>query len=356
VKKRPEIVVITGASAGVGRATAREFAKRGAWIGLIARGEQGLEAARREVEALGGRALVLPADVSNAKALDGAADAVEKTFGPIDVWVNNAFVGVFGRFMEMRLKEFRQVTEVSYFGQVYGTRAALKRMLPRNRGSIVLVGSALAYRGIPLQSAYCGAKHAIQGFQDSVRSELLHDRSKVRLTMVQLPAVNTPQFDWVRTYLPGDPRPTGGVYQPEVAARAIYFAAHSARKEVIVGVPSLTAIWADKLMSPLLDRYLARNGYRSQQDDQPVEPGRPDNLMSAVPGDAGAHGRFDDQARTFSLALWFTMHRKLLAAGLVAGVAAAATAMLRADEDQDGSPAAALLQMRKASPELFPLG
>jgi len=322
----PKVVVVTGASAGIGRATVRRFAAEGASIGLLARGKDGLEATRREVEELGGQAIAIPTDVGDSAAVERAADAVEAAFGPIDVWINNAFAGIFSPFMDMSEEEYRRVTDVTYMGQVHGTRAALKRMLPRDHGSIVLVGSALAYRGIPLQSAYCGAKHAVQGFLDSLRCELLHRNSKVRLTMVQLPGVNTPQFDWVRAHVEGKPKPTGAVYQPEVAARAIHFAARSGRKEVIVGAPALQAIWADKLLSPLLDRYLGRTGYAGQQADEPVGPDRRDNLFAPLPGDHGAHGRFDRQARSSSLQLWATMNRTGLAAA--AGVAALGLGLL----------------------------
>jgi len=317
-----DVVVITGASAGVGRATAREFARRGAHLGLIARGADGLEATKREVEALGGRALALTADVADAEQVEAAAARAEAELGPIDIWVNNAFAGMFARFMDMTPEEYRRVTEVTYFGQVHGARAALKRMLPRDHGAIVLVGSALAYRGIPLQSAYCAAKHALQGFQDSVRAELLHDRSRVELVMVQLPAVNTPQFDWVRTRLPGRPKPVGPVYQPEVAARAIWYAAHSRRKEVVVGAPALEAIVGDKLASPLLDRYLARTAVESQHDDATVGPERRDNLFEPVPGDHGAHGRFDDLARSHAPQLWASRHRGWIATAAAVGAAA----------------------------------
>ena len=326
MNRSSKVVVITGASAGIGRATVRRFARDGASIGLLARGRDGLEAAAREVEELGGRALIIPTDVSDADAVERAADAVEAEFGPIDIWINNAFAGIFSRFMDMSEEEYRRVTDVTYFGQVNGTRAALKRMLPRDHGAIVLVGSALAYRGIPLQSAYCGSKHAIQGFLDSVRSELLHDRSKVRLTMVQLPGVNTPQFNWVRAHVPGKPKPTGAVYQPEVAADAIHFAAHAGRKQLIVGAPAFEAIWADKFVSPLLDLYLGRTGFAGQQSAEKIGPGRRDNLFEPVPGDHGAHGRFDAQAKDGSLQYWATRNRAGLA--LAAGAAAGAAIML----------------------------
>lgn len=322
IRRVPETVVVTGASAGIGRATVREFARHGANIALIARGEDGLRAAAREVEQAGGKALIFPADVADSDAIEQVAARVEAELGPIDVWVNNAFAGIFSELINITPEEYRRVTEVTYLGQVWGTRVALRYMLPRNCGSIVLVGSALAYRGIPLQSAYCGAKHATQGFLDSVRSELLHYKSNVHITMVQLPGVNTPQFDWVRAKMPKEPKPSGAIYQPEVAAAAIYFAAHSSRKEVRVGASAIEAIMGDKIASSLLDRYLARTGFDSQQDDRPITPDRADNLFEPVTGDHGAHGRFDNLSRNSSLQLWATIHRKTLAAiaiGLAAG-------------------------------------
>jgi NAD(P)-dependent dehydrogenase (short-subunit alcohol dehydrogenase family) len=309
----PEVVVITGASAGVGRATARAFAREGAYIGLLARGRDGLEGARREVEGLGGRALALPTDVSDADAVERAAEAVEREFGPIDVWINNAMASVFSPVKEMRPEEYKRVTEVTYLGYVYGTLAALKRMLPRDRGVIVQVGSALAYRGIPLQSAYCAAKHAIQGFVDSLRSELLHDKSNVRVMMVQLPAMNTPQFSWVKSRLPRKPQPVPPIYQPEVGAEAILFAARNDRREMYVGYPTVEAIVGDKIAPGFADKYLAKNGYDSQQTDEPVEAGRRDNVWGPVPGDHGAHGRFDDRASASSPQLWVSMNRNWLA-------------------------------------------
>ena len=319
---RPPVVAITGASAGVGRAVARRFARDGARIGLIARGQDGLEGARQDVENLGGKALICACDVSDHNAVEQAADAIEDAFGPIDIWINAAFAGVLAPFMDMDMEDYHRVTDVTYHGQVHGTMAALKRMTRRDRGHIVLVGSALAYRGIPLQSAYCGAKHAIQGFHDSLRSELLHAKSNVRTTMVQLPGVNTPQFDWIRTTMPRQPRPASPPYQPEIAAEAIYFAAHCNRKSVKLGWPSLKAIWGDRLASPLVDRYLARTGFSGQQSGTPVSPDRRDNLYQPVPGDHGAHGRFDDEARTSSSQLWVTKHRVLLgmAAVVVGGL------------------------------------
>lgn len=309
----PEVVVITGASAGLGRAIAREFGKAGAHIALIARGRDGLEAARRDVESRGGKALVIPADVSDAEAIEAAAEAVEREFGPIDIWINNAMVSVFSPVKQMRPEEYKRVTEVTYLGVVYGTLAALKRMLPRDRGAIVQVGSALAYRGIPLQSAYCAAKHAIQGFHDSLRSELIHDNSKVRVTMVQLPAMNTPQFSWVKSRLPAKPQPVPPIYQPEVGADAVLFAARNHRREIYVGYPTLEAIIGDKIASSLGDWYLARNGYEAQQTGEPSDPNRRDNLWESLPGDHGAHGVFGDRATSFSPQLWLNKNRNWLA-------------------------------------------
>src|ERR671936_56245 len=275
---KPEVVVITGASAGVGRATADAFAKHGAHIGLIARGREGLEGAHREVEAGGGKALVLPTDVSEADQVEAAAAAVEEAFGAIDIWINNAMVSVFSPILHMTSAEFKRVTEVTYLGVVYGTLAALRRMHSRDRGVIVQVGSALAYRSIPLQSAYCAAKHAIKGFTDSLRCELIHDGSQVRVTMVHMPALNTPQFNWVKSRLPRKPQPVPPIYQPEVAAEAIYYAAHHRRREVYVGSSTVVAILGNKVASGLGDHYLARTGYESQQYDGAADPNRPNNL------------------------------------------------------------------------------
>ena len=322
---RPPVVAITGASAGVGRAVARRFARDGARIGLIARGQDGLEGASRDVEDLGGKALICACDVSDHDAVEQAADAIEDAFGPIDIWINAAFAGVVAPFMDMDIDDFHHVTDVTYHGQVHGTMAALKRMTRRDRGHIVLVGSALAYRGIPLQSAYCGAKHAIQGFHDSVRSELIHAGSKVRMSMVQLPGINTPQFDWIRTSMPMRPKPASPPYQPEIAAEAIHFASTSGRKEVRLGWPTLQAIWGDRLASPLMDRYLARTAIDGQQTDQPVSPDRKDNLYEPVKGDHGAHGSFGEKARKSSSQLWITKNRLPLAIG--GGIMALAAAV-----------------------------
>ncbi len=309
---RPEVVVITGASAGVGRATARAFAKRGAHVGLLARGRDGLEAAKGEVESAGGRAMVVPADVANAEQVEAAAAAVEENLGPIDVWINNAMVSVFSPVKEMTTDEYRRVTEVTYLGCVYGTQSALKRMLRRDAGAIIQVGSALAYRAIPLQSAYCGAKHALQGFTEALRCELLHDGSNVRLTMVQLPALNTPQFSWVKSRLPNKPQPVPPIFQPEVAAEAIFWAAHNNQREVWVGWPVVKAIMANKVAAGLADHYLARTGYESQQTDIPEDQNRPDNLWDPVPGDHGAHGNFDAQARDISWHFWLSKNKRFL--------------------------------------------
>jgi NAD(P)-dependent dehydrogenase (short-subunit alcohol dehydrogenase family) len=318
MSQKTEVVVITGASAGVGRATAREFGRHGASIGLIARGIDGLKAAQKEVEELGGKALVIPVDVGNADSVEAAAAQIESDLGEIDIWINNAMTSVFSPVKEMTPDEFRRVTEVTYLGCVYGTLAALKRMLPRNRGMIVQIGSALAYRGIPLQAAYCAAKHAIQGFCDSLRCELIHDESGARLTMVQLPALNTPQFGWVKSRLPRKAQPVPPIFQPEVAAEAIYFAAHHPRREFYVGMPSVAAIMGNKLAPSLLDKYLANTGYESQQYDGPADPDRPNNLWQPVSGDHGAHGSFDARATECSPQLWTSEHRVLIGIGVAA--------------------------------------
>jgi len=324
-----ETVVITGASAGIGRAAARLFGERGANVGLIARGEEGLQACARDVEAAGGTALALPADVADYHQVDQAAERAEKELGPIDTWVNVAFTSVFAPFGEISADEFRRVTEVSYLGFVYGTMVALARMRPRDRGTIVQVGSALSERSIPLQSAYCGAKHAINGFTSSLRCELLHDKSGVHITVVQMPAVNTPQFSWVRTRLPRQPQPVPPIYEPEVAARAVVYAAdHPRRKQYYAGASTVATILANRVAPALLDRYLARTGYGSQQTDQPVAPGHPDNLWQPADGtdgrDYGAHGQFDGQAHRRSAQLRLAEHPVLAA---VAGAGAAGVAL-----------------------------
>lgn len=323
----PEVVVVTGASAGVGRATAREFGKRGARIGLLARNPDGLDGARKEVEALGGKAIAIPTDVADPGAVEAAAEKVEEEFGPIDVWVNDAMTTVFGEFKNVTPEEFRRGTEVTYLGAVYGTMAALERMLPRDRGTIVQVGSALSYRAIPLQSVYCGAKHGMRGFTDSVRTELMHDGSNVHITMVQLPGLNTPQFDHCETKMPNHPQPVPPIYQPEIAADAIYWAAHHRRREIYVGASSAITIIGNKLAPWLGDIYLARTAYSGQQTDETVGPDRPSNLFEPVPGDRGAHGSFDEQSHEKSPQLWATKNRGWLAlagAGVAAGAALAA--------------------------------
>jgi NAD(P)-dependent dehydrogenase (short-subunit alcohol dehydrogenase family) len=308
----------------VGRATARAFARRGDAVGLLARGRDGLAAAAAEVQEAGGRAHQVPTDVADTRAVELAADAIENDLGPIDVWVNDAMTSVFAPFEAIEPDEFRRVTEVTYLGAVNGTRAALRRMRPRDRGVIVQVGSALAYRSIPLQSAYCGAKHAITGFTESLRTELLHGGSGIRVTQVHLPALNTPQFDWVLSRLPRRPQPVPPIYQPEVAARAIVWASEHPRRELWVGGSTGLTILADRLVPGLLDRYLGRTGVDSQLTDEPADPGRPANLWQPVAGDRGPHGRFDDRAHRHSLQLWATTHRGVL------GLAAAAAGVLLA--------------------------
>ncbi|MFC7527850.1 SDR family oxidoreductase [Actinoplanes sp. GCM10030250] len=329
------ISVVTGASAGIGRAVARRLAARGDAVALLARGEEGLEKAAEDVRRAGGTALPISVDVADYAAVDDAAARVEKELGPIDLWVNDAFSSVFAPFEQITMDEFARTTEVSYLGYVYGTRAALTRMRPRDRGAIVQVGSALAYRGIPLQSAYCGAKHAVQGFTESLRVELLHEKSNVHVTMVQMPAVNTPQFRWVLSRLPREAQPVPPIYQPEIAAKAVLYAAdHPKRREYWVGGSTALTLAANAVAPGLLDRYLARQGYDSQQTGDSRDPREPANLWSPADGkdgsDAGAHGEFDDQAKSRSAQLWASQHHGLLASvagGLLvtAGAAWAAT-------------------------------
>ncbi|HET7548562.1 MAG TPA: SDR family oxidoreductase [Usitatibacter sp.] len=316
------IVVVSGASAGIGRATARRFAKDGWRVAVFARGVDGLEGAVRDIEAAGGEAMAIPLDVADESALEAAADRVEREWGPIDVWINNAMVTAYCEFMDMSPQDFRRATEVTYFGSVWGIRAALKRMLPRDRGTIVQVGSALAYRSIPLQSAYCGAKSALRGFIDSLRSELIHNKSGVHLTMVQLSAFNTPQFDWGKTCIPKQPQPVPPIFQPEVAAEGIHYAATHRRRELWVGWPAVKAILATRMIPGILDRILARQGYSGQHTDEPLPPGRKDNLYEPVPGDHGAHGRFDARSKPASIQLVLDMNRTLIFAGaaLLAGL------------------------------------
>lgn len=320
-KKR--VVVVTGASAGLGRAIVREFANKGADVALIARGIEGLEGAKREVEAAGGRALIFPVDVSDAAAVENAAEETERQLGPIDVWVNNAMNSVFSPVKKMTPDDYKRVTEVTYLGQVYGALSALKRMMPRDRGTIIFVGSALAYRGIPLQSAYCASKHAIEGFFDSLRTELLHDNSNVNISMVQLPAMNTTQFEFVKSRLPNKPRPMGTIYQPEIAAGVIEHASRHHRREYYVGWPTVKAIIGNKIAPWYADWVLSRNGIDGQMTSEPEDPQRKDNLYAPLPGDHGAHGNFDDMSKDFSLTTWASLHKGLVAASLLvfAGVA-----------------------------------
>jgi NADP-dependent 3-hydroxy acid dehydrogenase YdfG len=326
------VTVITGASAGVGRATVREFAKRGDAIALLARNEDGLEAAAREVRELGGRALAIPTDVADAAQVEAAAERATRELGDIDVWVNDAMASILAPTWDIAADEFRRVTEVTYLGQVYGAMAALKRMRPRNAGTIVQVGSALAYRGIPLQSAYCGAKHAIRGFTDSVRTELMHEQSNVKITTVHLPALNTTQFGLVRIKMPRKPRPVAPVFQPEVAARAIVWASeHPQRREHWVAGSTVMTILGSRLTPGILgDRYLAKTGFDSQQTDEPVDARRreTDYLFAPVPGDHGAHGDFGDEAKPTSREVWLAEHRNAIAGAIAAGALAAAGAAL----------------------------
>lgn len=329
-----QTVVITGASAGVGRALAQLYGARGANVALMARGMDGLDGARRDVEVRGGRALVLPLDVANAEDVEAAAEKVEHDLGPIDLWINNAMVSVFSPIDQMTPDDFRRVTDVTYHGAVWGTLAALRRMKPRDRGTIILVGSALAYRGIPLQSAYCAAKHAMQGFHDSLRTELMHEGSNVKVTMVQLPAVNTPQFRWVKSRLPNKAQPVPPIFQPEVVADGIAWAADNpdATRELIIGWPAVKAIVGNKIVPSYADRVLARNGYEAQQIDEPDDPDRPHNLWDPVDGpgggDRGAHGVFDDRSRDSSWQLWVNTHRPTIAMSAAALVAAAGAAVV----------------------------
>jgi NADP-dependent 3-hydroxy acid dehydrogenase YdfG len=331
--KQPEVVVITGASAGVGRAIARAFGKRGAHIGLLARGEEGLEAARRDIEEFGGKAIVLPTDVADPEQVEAAAQKVEETFGPIDVWINDAMESVFSPFKDIEPEIYKRVTEVAYLGFVYGTMSALHHMLPRNQGRIIQIGSALAYRSIPLQSAYCGAKHAIMGFTDSVRCELIHDRSNVKITMVQLPAVNTPQFDWVKSRLPRKPQPVPPIYQPEVIADAVAWVTDHYRRELFIGFNTAIIIQGNKVLPALGDWYLGKTGYNAQQTDQQVNSKRQNNIWEPVDQeqDYGAHGDFDKQARRKSWQLWADTHPGLLTLLGAAGIAgiAGGTALVR---------------------------
>jgi NAD(P)-dependent dehydrogenase (short-subunit alcohol dehydrogenase family) len=337
-KDRPaSVVVITGGTAGVGRATARRFARSGASVAVLARGRDGLEGTAAELPGLGARGVVaIACDVADAAQVFAAAERIERELGPIDIWINNAMTTVFGRFDSVTPEQFERVTRVTYLGFVWGTRAALDRMIPRNRGTIVQVGSALAYRSIPLQSAYCGAKHAIVGFTDSIRSELLHDGVDIQITSVHLPAVNTPQFDWCENHMDHEAQPVPPIFQPEIIADAIFHAAHHPRREVYLAWPTVKAIFAQKLAPGFADHYLASRGFEGQYTDRPRDRGRPSNLFEPVPGDHGARGSFDRRARTHDLLAPITTR---LGAG---GVRAVATALFA------GGLAGALLLVRKA--------
>ena len=328
MKSHPEVVVITGSSAGVGRATAHRFARDGAKVALLARASKALDGAAQELRDMGCEVLAIPVDVADAEQVEAAAERIEQELGPIDVWINAAMATIFAPVSEITAAEFRRATEVTYLGTVHCTMSALKRMRPRNRGKIVQVGSALAYRAIPLQSAYCGAKFAIRGFTDALRVELMHDKSKVGVTMVQLSAFNTPQFQWGRTRLPRRPQPVPPIYQPEVAAEGIHYAAHHHRRELWVVYPAVKAILGNGLVPWLADRKLASEGYSGQMDDQPVPADRPDNLFEPVDRDFGTHGRFDDRSHRFSPQLWATTHRRTVAAGVLGLVLLATQALL----------------------------
>ena len=334
--EKAEVVVITGSSAGVGRATAHRFALGGAKVALLARASKALDGAADEIRAMGCQVLAIPVDVSDAAQVEAAAERVEQELGPIDIWINAAMATIFAPVHEISAEEFQRATNVTYMGCVHGTMSALKRMRPRNRGTIVQVGSALAYRAIPLQSAYCGAKFAIRGFTDALRVELMHAKSSVSVTMVQLSAFNTPQFQWARTRMPRRPQPVPPIYQPEVAARGIYYAAHHHRRELWVGYPAVKAIIGNGLVPWLADRILAKKGYSGQMGDEPVPTDRPDNLFESVDRDFGTHGRFDDRSRKFSPQLWATTHRRAVAAGLLgAGLLVTRALLARSSRCED---------------------
>jgi NAD(P)-dependent dehydrogenase (short-subunit alcohol dehydrogenase family) len=327
---KTDVVVVTGATSGIGRAIARAFAAEGSAVALLGRSADGLDGARRDVEAAGARAFTVPTDVADPDQVEAAAELIEETLGPIDVWVNNAMVTIFAPFEEITPDEYRRSTEVTYLGTVWGTRAALSRMVPRNRGVVTLVGSAMAYRGIPLQSPYCGAKHAIKGFFESIRTELIHKGSNVHVGMVQLPGLNTPQFDHCRSKMDKHPMPVPPIYQPEVAARAVVHATRKRRRQMYVGIPTVYTIWGNRLAPWLVDRYLGKNAVKGQLTQQPVDAPRPGNLFEPTPGDPGAHGDFDDSAHEHSIQLWASEHRGPLAAAVI-GAAAAATTLAARD-------------------------
>jgi NAD(P)-dependent dehydrogenase (short-subunit alcohol dehydrogenase family) len=351
----PRTVVITGASAGIGRAIARGFGGRGDRVGLVARGEAGLEGALKEVEFLGGHALVVPTDVAEFAQVQSAAQLVEETFGPIDIWVNVAFTSVFAPFWEIGPEEFARVTQVSYLGYVHGTHVALQLMRPRNHGTIVQVGSALGERSIPLQSAYCGAKHAVNGFTSAVRCELMHEKSRVRVTVVQMPAVNTPQFSWVLSRLPHEPQPVPPIYQPEVAARAVVFAAdHPGRRQYWAGGSTVATLLANRVAPSLLDRYLARTGFKSQQTEQPAAPDRPANLWEPLDGkkgrDFGAHGGFDERSHSRSWELRASENARALTISTVSSLVLAALLRTRRPKGRRGLPPLSALPFSRLRP------
>lgn len=310
-----KVVVVTGASAGIGRAIAVEFGRHGHAVGLLARGRDGLEGAQQDVMRVGGSACLVQADVADPDQVERAAAQIETDLGPIDVWINNAMVSVLSPVKDMTSDEFKRVTDVTYLGYVYGTLAALRRMLPRDRGVIIQIGSALAYRAIPLQSAYCAAKHAIQGFTESLRSELIHDESRIQVATVHLPAVNTPQFSWIKSRMPRHPQPVPPIFQPEVIARSVYWVAHHPRREFTIGISAVQAIIGDKFIPGLLDHYLASMGYDAQQTHESVDPNRPNNLYAPLPGDYGARGQFDDRSIDYSVQAWVNRYRGWLALG-----------------------------------------
>jgi NAD(P)-dependent dehydrogenase (short-subunit alcohol dehydrogenase family) len=329
-----DVVVITGATSGIGRATARKFGEEGAHVGLLARGEDGLDATAEEIEESGGEALPIETDVAEYEQVEEAAEQVESEFGPIDIWINDAMTTVYSSFLDLDPEEFERVTEVTYLGAVHGSRAALDRMVPRDEGKLVQVGSAIAYRGIPLQSAYSGSKHAIRGLTQSLRAELLRDDSAVDITIVQLPGLNTPQFEHCRSHLDEHPQPVPPIYQPEVAADAIHWAAYHDRRELYVGRATLKTIWGNKFAPWLVDRYLARTAYGGQKADLEYDPDRPDNLHEPVSGDPGAHGPFDTEAVQSSQQLWLTKHRRSLGITLALSLFGGLLAWLMRDSDE----------------------
>ncbi|NYF91587.1 SDR family oxidoreductase [Tunturiibacter empetritectus] len=325
----PPVVVITGASAGLGRAIAHAYAKRGAKLGLLARSSEALAAAQRECHEFGGQAIFISVDVSDAEAVERAASQIEQELGPIDIWINNAMVSVFSPVKDMEASDYKRVTDVLYLGFVYGTLSALRRMLPRNRGTIVQIGSALSYRSIPLQSAYCASKHAINGFTDSLRCELFHDHSNVRLTAVHMPAMNTTQFGWVKNRMPHNTQPVPPIFEPEIAAEVVVAAglAKHPRREYWVGAPTIAAILAQKVVPGLLDRYLGRTGYKAQQlMDEPSDPNAPNNLYEPVAGAHNTRGKFDDRSKHTSAEVFLSMHRTWLVLGAAALVGAGVAA------------------------------